>query len=68
MPHKKKPRSTKTDTHVPRKNSFKTDSGELWIEPDLNRKVAGPGGNRGDHTTSSAELLTLADLALKKNA
>jgi hypothetical protein len=33
--------------------------GEFWI---------GPGGNRGDHTTSAAKLLKLADIALKKGA
>jgi hypothetical protein len=42
--------------------------GEFWIDPDLNRRVAGPGGNRGDHTTSAAKLLKLADIALKKGA
>jgi hypothetical protein len=46
----------------------KPETGTLWIDPDLNRKVAGPGGNRGDHTTSTAKLLELADIALKKGA
>jgi hypothetical protein len=46
----------------------KPETGALWIDPDLNRKVAGPGGNRGDHTTSTAKLLELADIALKKGA
>jgi hypothetical protein len=45
-----------------------TAAGELWINPDLNRKVAGPGGNRGDHTTPTAKLLELAEIALKKGA
>jgi hypothetical protein len=42
--------------------------GGLWIDPKLNRTVAGAGGNRGEHTTSSAKLLHLADIALKKDA
>jgi hypothetical protein len=45
--------------------SARTDLGKLWIAPDLNRTVSGPGGNRGEHTTSSAELLKLADIALR---
>lgn len=45
--------------------SARTDLGRLWISPDLNRTVSGPGGNRGEHTTSSAELLRLADIALR---
>jgi hypothetical protein len=43
-------------------------AGGLWIDPKLNRTVAGAGGNRGEHTTSSAKLLHLADIALKKDA
>jgi hypothetical protein len=46
----------------------KPETSDLWINPDLNRKIAGPGGNRGDHTTSTAKLLELADIALKKGA
>ena len=42
------------------------DSGRLWIAPNLNRTVCGAGGNRGEHTTSSAQLLKLADIALRK--
>ena len=49
-------------------SSFKSDAGELWIHPDLNRKITGPGGNRGEHTTSAATLLELAEIALKKGA
>jgi hypothetical protein len=45
-----------------------TSAGELWIDPDLNRTIAGPGGNRGDHTTPTAKLLELAEIALKKGA
>jgi hypothetical protein len=45
-----------------------TAAGEFWIDPDLNRTIAGPGGNRGDHTTPTAKLLELAEIALKKGA
>jgi len=51
------------DTNAERQTSVK--AGKLWIDPNLNRKVAGPGGNRGAHTTLSAELLKLADIVLK---
>jgi hypothetical protein len=51
---------------APLRASARTDLGRLWIAPDLNRTVSGPGGNRGEHTTSSAELLKLADIALRK--
>ncbi len=47
--------------------SARTDLGKLWISPDLNRTISGPGGNRGEHTTSSAELLKLADIALRNS-
>lgn len=48
------------------RSAARTDSGKLWISPDLNRTVSGPGGNRGEHTTSSAALLKLAEIALRK--
>ena len=48
--------------------SFKAEAGELWIDPNLNRKITGPGGNRGEHTTPAAELLKLAEIALKKSS
>lgn len=48
------------------RSTVRTDSGKLWISPDFNRTVSGPGGNRGEHTTSSAELLKLAEIALRK--
>ena len=51
----------------PQHGSPKSTAGEFWIDPDLNRKVAGPGGNRGQHTTSAAKLVELADIALKKD-
>jgi hypothetical protein len=62
-----KARQNQQDKSKPQRSS-KTDPGEFWIDPDLNRKVAGPGGNRGQHTTSAAKLIELADIALKKDA
>jgi hypothetical protein len=56
------------DNRKPQRSLPKADAGEFWIDPDLNRKIAGPGGNRGEHTTSAAKLLELADIALKKDA
>ena len=47
---------------------FKAEAGELWIDPNLNRKIFGPGGNRGEHTTPTAELLKLAEIALRKKS
>ena len=41
-------------------------TGELWILPELNRHIHGKRGNRGEHTTPTAELLKLADIALRK--
>lgn len=58
------PKSTPA-SHTP---AFNGDAGVLWIDPNLNRKLAGPGGNRGEHTTSAADLLKLAEIALKKTA
>jgi len=63
-----KARQNQQDKSKPQRSSPKTDPGEFWIDPDLNRKVAGPGGNRGQHTTSAAKLIELADIALKKDA
>lgn len=48
--------------------SLAPEGGKLWIHPELNRKISGPGGNRGGHTTSTAELLELADIALKNGS
>jgi hypothetical protein len=46
----------------------KPAAGQLWIAPNLNRTISGAGGNRGDHTTSAARLLKLAEIALKRGA
>jgi hypothetical protein len=54
----------KKQLHSP---ALKPEAGELWIDPELNRTVAGPGGNRSGHTTPSAKLLHLADIALKND-
>ena len=48
--------------------SLEPEAGKLWIHPELNRKISGPGGNRGEHTTPAAELLRLADIVLKKRS
>jgi len=56
----------KADSQVSPQPSLVPEAGKLWIHPELNRKISGPGGNRGEHTTSTAELLKLADIALKK--
>ncbi|MFL6435968.1 MAG: hypothetical protein ACJ71Q_00180 [Terriglobales bacterium] len=68
MSQKRKTTTARQDKKKPQRRAPKTDSGEFWIDPDLNRKIAGPGGNRGEHTTSAAKLLELADIALKKDA
>ena len=57
----------KAESQAPPRPSFASEAGKLWIHPELNRKISGPGGNRGEHTTSAAELLKLADIALKKD-
>jgi hypothetical protein len=65
---KKHDRKVMSEKKHSRSAAPKPGLGELWIDPKLNRTVAGPGGNRGEHTTSSAKLLHLADIALKKGA
>jgi hypothetical protein len=65
---KKHDRKVMSEKKNSRSASTEPEASELWIDPKLNRTVAGPGGNRGEHTTSSAKLLELADIALKKGA
>ena len=56
----------KPETPSSSQPSLVPEGGKLWIHPELNRKISGAGGNRGEHTTPAAELLKLADIALKK--
>ena len=58
----------KAESQTSPQSPFAPEAGKLWIHPELNRKISGPGGNRGEHTTSAAELLELADIALKKTS
>jgi len=57
----------KAESQASSQPSLAPEAGKLWIHPELNRKISGPGGNRGEHTTSTAELLKLAAIALKKS-
>lgn len=57
-----------TSDSISHESYFRAEAGELWIDPNLNRKIFGPGGNRGEHTTPIAELLKLAEIALRKKS